>query len=274
MKSTTAVFALLVVGGVGFASLPKDNSPTVHYEELKTKKLPFLQTTTRDAANDNNKEVHFFTSETQTARVQKKNPLDNKDAAKHWNRIRAGSACFSHGVCPKGLPDSDPMERSIFARDMILTEIDWFLDKQATSKQQISRVTLTGQKLLRLDDEQIQIKSLDLLRDYPVNGKTVEILSEIAPDFVDPALVRKTILEFSRHTDARSREIAMNTVERLIFEGGIYASREAAKSATLLYSPETASRFEDWIRRMPSTSAKQKLLIESLNIRITRGLNQ
>lgn len=189
--------------------------------------------------------------------------MDPREAAQRWEKIDHWITCAKKENCR--LPESDSREAHFYLRDQLLKEGQWFLKHSAGSPEQEKRSHTAASLLLSYPEEQVQGLALRWLQLLPPDESTIDLLEKNLSDMVDPELARLSMMELSRHIGTTNENRALDLVEKLLFEGSIFASREVARSAFLVTSDSNRGRVERWISELPPSSAKVRLLKESLN---------
>jgi len=188
--------------------------------------------------------------------------MDPREAARRWEKIDHWVGCAKKDSCH--LPDSNSREAHFYLRDQIVKEGQWFLEHSAGSPEQEKRSRDAASRLLAYPEEQVQGLALRWLQHLPPEPATIDLLESNLSDMVDPELARLAMQELSRHINTPDENRALDLVEKLLFEGSIFASREVARSANLVASNGNRGRVERWISELPPSSAKVRLLRESL----------
>jgi hypothetical protein len=189
--------------------------------------------------------------------------MDPREAIQHWEKIDHWIGCANGSSCR--LPEGDSREAHFYLRDRIVKEAQWFLERSAGSPEQEKRSRSAASRLLAYPEEQVQGLALRWLQHLPVEPSTIDLLEANLSDMVDPELARLAMQELSRHINTPEEGRALDLVEKLLFEGSIFASREVARSANLVTSHDNRGRVERWVSELPPKSAKVRLLRESLN---------
>ncbi len=185
--------------------------------------------------------------------------MDPKEAELRWQRLQGWLNCPETDCL---LPNSDPREKQFVLRKKILEESQWFLEHGAAPEQE-KMAYRAATTLLAYPEEQVQIQGLQWLQQLPVKPETLERLQDLK-NVVDPKLAQLMIVEMQRHMQTEEESKALDLVEEILFRGSVYASREVARSAGFLLYDGNRHRLEGWARELPSTSAKSRLLEESL----------
>lgn len=188
--------------------------------------------------------------------------MDPREAARRWDKIDHWVACAKKDNCQ--IPDTNSREAHFFLRDQILKEGRWFLEHGAGSPEQEKKSRQAARRLLSYPEEQVQGLALRWLQHLPADPANIELLEENLIDMVDPDLARLAMQELARHMGTAQENQALDLVEKLLFEGSIFASREVARSANLVANDHNRGRVERWISELPPSSAKVRLLQESL----------
>lgn len=189
--------------------------------------------------------------------------MDPREAARRWDKIDHWVGCAKKDNCR--IPDSNSRESHFYLRDQILKEGRWFLEHSAGSAEQEKRSRQAATRLLAYPEEQVQGLALRWLQHLPADPATIDLIEDNLSDMVDPELARLAMQELSRHMGAAQENQALDLVEKLLFEGSIFASREVARSANLVANDGNRGRVERWLSELPPSSAKVRLLQQSLS---------
>jgi hypothetical protein len=189
--------------------------------------------------------------------------MDPREAAKRWEKIDHWVGCAKKDNCK--IPDNNSREAHFYLRDQILKEGRWFLEHSAGSAEQEKRSRQAATRLLAYPEEQVQGLALRWLHHLPAEAATIGLIENNLSDMVDPELAHLAMQELSRHMGTAQENEALDLVEKLLFEGSIFASREVARSANLVANDGNRGRVERWLSELPPSSAKVRLLQQSLN---------
>jgi len=196
--------------------------------------------------------------------------LDQKQAEIRWAEIESWMSCAENLKCQ--IPhDRDPRDRHFMLREKILSSAQYFLDHAPTNPEQEARSYQAASRLLGFAEEQVQVLALKWIVSLPRAPGTVALLKDQLGDMVDPQLAQWTLIELRRHMSSEQEAEALDLVEGILFEGGIFASREVARSATILLHEGNRERFDRWVATLPPLSAKTRLLRESLDTGLKKG---
>jgi hypothetical protein len=189
--------------------------------------------------------------------------MDPREAATRWEKIDRWVACAKKDNCK--IPESNSREAHFYLRDQILKEGRWFLEHSAGNAEQEKRSREAATRLLAYPEEQVQGLALRWLQHLSVDAATIDLIEDNLSDMVDPELAHLAMQELSRHMGSNQENQALDLVEKLLFEGSIFASREVARSANLVANESNRGRVERWLSELPPSSAKVRLLQQSLN---------
>lgn len=189
--------------------------------------------------------------------------MDFREAARRWEKIDHWVDCAKKDICK--IPDSNSRESHFYLRDQIVKEARWFLAYGAGTPEQERRSRQAAARLLAYPEEQVQGVALRWLQHLPPQAETIGLLEDHLIDMVDPELAHLAMQELSRHMGTAQENQALDFVEKLLFEGSIFASREVARSANLVATDSNRGRIERWLSELPPGSAKVRLLRESLS---------
>lgn len=198
------------------------------------------------------------------AEVKDERPaMDAKEAASRWRKIEALMKCAKDEACK--LPDTDSRARSFAVRDGLLEQGQWFLEHKPVGAEQEQKAFKAAALLVSFPDEAVQGQGLEWLLSMPVRPESVGLLKKELSLMVDPELVRLSFLELKRHLGTEQEEAALALVGQVLLQGGIFASREAARLAPTLVHEGNEERFRAWLAELPPDSAKARILREGLN---------
>jgi hypothetical protein len=189
--------------------------------------------------------------------------FDPEEAARRWDVIEKGMACAKPAArC--GLPDTDSRARHFAIRDGLLEQARWFQEQRPRNAAEEKQSYQAASRLLSFPDEAVQGAALEWILSLPPQAKTMRSLKNNLDLMVDPELARLAVLEAKRHLGGEGEDEALAFVGRLVLEGGVFASREAARLAPTLLTPSTEERLRGWLAELPPQSAKARLLREGL----------
>lgn len=189
--------------------------------------------------------------------------FDPAEAARRWTVIEKGMRCASD-TADCALPETDSRAKQFAVRDGLLEQARWFQSQQPRNAAEEKQSYQAAARLLSFPDEAVQGAALEWILSLPPQVKTMGAIRKNMNDMVDPELVRLTMLEAKRHLGGEGEEAALSFVEELVLEGGIFASREAARLAPTLVTARTEERVRGWLAQLPPASAKARLLREGL----------
>lgn len=189
--------------------------------------------------------------------------MDPREAARRWEKIDQWIDCAKKENCK--IPNSNSREAHFFLRDQIMKEARWFLEHGAGSAEQERKSRQAATRLLAYPEEQVQGVALRWLQQLPLDPTSIDLIERNLIDMVDPELARLAMQELSRHMSTAQESLALDLVEKLLFEGSIFASREVARSANLVATDFNRGRIERWLSELPPGSAKVRLLQKSLS---------
>ncbi len=216
--------------------------------------------------NFQNTLANLMGKEVQTPRVAPsapKLPLSAEEAKIRWKSLQHLNRCWGDLNCGTQFPDSYASERSFFIRDLMLKEIDSLLSKSFQGEEQEAQTARAVELLLKLPDDMIRAKALDLASQLPPNPKLVDLINEeIVPELIDVDLTEKVANEFARQLKAKTgqEEKILQAIEEIILRGGVFASKEMARRATQLLSERDLPLLNSWIAQLPEGSERRLLL--------------
>lgn len=197
------------------------------------------------------------------ASATEESSFDPAEAARRWDVIERGMACAKPQARCK-LPEADSRARHFAIRDGLLSQAEWFKSQRPRSAAEEKQSYQAASRLLAFPDETVQGAALEWILTLPPQSKTIRALSNNLDLMVDPELVRLSLLEVKRHLGGEGEGAALSFVEHLVLEGGVFASREAARLAPSLLTPHNEERIRGWLAELPPESAKARLLREGL----------
>lgn len=243
------------IAAVVTADLEGSTGEPPHRLAFHPKPLPF----DRAAASESVRPISEVIEEAEN----KLPPLDPKIAESRWAEIDSWMKCAVSSSCSLG-KEGEPREKHFALRDKILSAGEYFLAHSATSAQDVQRSYEAAGRLLSFPEEQVQLLAMRWILQLPRNPATVSLFRNELTDMVDPELAQWTLVELRRHMNTEQEPEALDLVEKFLFEGGIFASREVARSAAILLHEGNRERFNRWIASLPPASAKVRLLKEGI----------
>jgi len=189
--------------------------------------------------------------------------FDPAEAARRWGRIEKALRCASGAAACK-LPESDSRAAHFALRDGLVEQVRWFQTQTPRTPSEQKQSFDAATRLLSYPDEAVQGAALEWILSLPVQDSTIPNLRQNLDLMVDPELVRLSLLEVKRHLGTDGEGEALDFVGHLLLEGGVFASREAARLAPSLLTPQNEARMRGWLAELPSDSAKARLLREGL----------
>ena len=197
------------------------------------------------------------------AEVKDERPvMDVAQAAARWKKIEALMKCAKEEACK--LPETDSRSRSFAVRDGLLEAGQWFLEHKPAGAAEEKKAFRAASQLISFPDEAVQGLALEWILSLPVRADSVGLLAKELELMVDPEFVRLSFLELKRHLGTPQEEAALSLVGKVLLEGGIFASREAARLAPTLVHEGNEERFRGWLGELPPDSAKARILREGL----------
>ncbi|RZA07330.1 MAG: hypothetical protein EOP11_07975 [Proteobacteria bacterium] len=188
---------------------------------------------------------------------------DSAEASRRWDSIGQTLLCArDESRCRSA--ETDARARHFAIRDALVEEARWFLKQTPGTKAEAAQSYRAAAQLLSFPDEAVQGAALEWILSLPPSAKTPKLMAQELDLVVDPELVRLSLLEVKRHLGREGEEPALDFAKNLLLEGGVFASREAARLIPTLLNDRNEATIRAWLAELPSDSAKARLLEEGL----------
>ncbi|MCO5144184.1 MAG: hypothetical protein M9962_13935 [Oligoflexia bacterium] len=120
--------------------------------------------------------------------------------------------------------------------------------------------------LLQIKDERIILQVVSIIKANRYFDKYLKLLLERMDGAVDPRILSEATPIFERNiSDVESQRLIYSFLEKQIFHGTFYGSREVAISIRHLIRADNIVIFQAWLDKLPKKTATYTLLKKSLD---------